>query len=98
MSRFYGPGKSGSKPQKPEGPPNVKVGLNFLGGEKSPQTCMVIRFVLKSGAALELKEDTIEEVVGGWADRMCSSIAGYKVDGTKVLIPIASVDYAESEQ
>lgn len=66
--------------------------------ESGSPACTVIRFVLKSGAALELKEDTIHEVIGGWADRVCNSLAGCKVDGTRCLIPVGEISYMEEAQ
>lgn len=110
MSRFYGPGQpkinagyqpretvrkdQKAAPKKPVGPPNVKVGLNLLGQEMAASQTL-IRFVLKSGSALELTEDSIDEVIGTWADRMCKTICGCKPDGTKVIIPVESVEYME---
>lgn len=90
MSRFYGPGKSGQPKlgTTPKPPPIAPSAAPLL----------VLRFVLKSGAALELKEDSIDEVVGGWADKMCHAVVGIKVDGTKVLVPVASIDYMEEAQ
>ena len=65
------------------------------GPSSVPEDCLMVRFVLKSGAALELTEDSIDEVIGTWADRACKAICGCKQDGTKVVIPLDSVDYME---
>ena len=97
MSRFYGGGAL-KKPQKPEGPPNAKVGLNFLGGEMSPRgepSDSVIRFVMKSGASIELRKDSVEEVVGTIADKYCKAICGLKGDGAKVFFENDRVDWIE---
>lgn len=95
MSRFYGPGKSkvnaGYQPRESKitkRPDTVLV-------PSSPEACTFIRFVLKSGAALELSEKSLDEVVGTWADRMCKTVCGCKPDGTKCVIPVDSIDYME---
>lgn len=54
-----------------------------------------IRFVLKSGAALELGADSVEEVTGTWADKSCHAVTGIKEDGTKAAIPVENIDYME---
>lgn len=65
------------------------------GPSSTPQPGLIIRFVLKTGAALELTEETIDDVVGTWADRICKCICGCKTDGVKAVIPVDSIDYME---
>ena len=57
--------------------------------------CEVVRFVLISGAALELTADSIEEVVETWADKCCKAVTGCKVDGTQVAFLMDRIDYME---
>lgn len=89
MSKFYG---AGYQPPKRKVQPAV---TNVPPKAPSAAPKLVLRFVLKSGAALELIEDSVEEVVGGWADQMCRAIAGVRPDGSKVLIPVSGIDYVE---
>lgn len=56
-------------------------------------TCDVVEFVLKSGAALELKVETIFEVVEPVADRLCRSVCGCLRDGRRTSIPVENIDY-----
>lgn len=94
MTRFYGPGKKpGYQPKR--------GGLAQVAPEakaKSGPSNRVVHFVLKSGAALELKESTIDDMRGVWADRLCNGIVGEKEDGTKAFVPAANVDYMEEVQ
>jgi hypothetical protein len=102
MSRFYGPGapkinagyqpREGSATKRPVKRPDSVLIV------PSPTPDIFIRFVLKSGAALELKESSLDEVVGTWADRICKTVCGIKADGTKTVIPVDSVDYMEAVQ
>ena len=54
-----------------------------------------VRFVLKTGAALEFKQNSVEEVTGTWADSLCRAVCGTKEDGVKVAIPVDNIDYME---
>lgn len=92
MTRFYGPGKQkpGYQPRKGgvvNAPPEVKP--------QSGPSSRVVRFVLKSGAALELIEDSIDDIRGVWADRLCNGFCGEKEDGSKAFVPAGNVDYME---
>lgn len=60
-----------------------------------PGECEFIRFILKSGAALELRSDTIEEVVETWADKACKAVCGCKVNGKRAAVPVDNIDYME---
>lgn len=60
-----------------------------------PRNCELVRFVLISGAALELKTESIEEVVETWADKCCKAVVGCKRDGTLVAIGVDRIDYME---
>jgi hypothetical protein len=57
--------------------------------------CELVRFVLRSGAALELETASIEEVVETWADKCCKAVTGRKRDGTMVAFEVDRIDYME---
>lgn len=54
-----------------------------------------VRFVLNSGAAIELSQETLEEVAGSWADRCSNAVCGQKADTARVAIPVANIAYVE---
>lgn len=95
MSRFYGPGK---QPIKPGYQPREGSAQRMVKPPPATPAIIFIRFVLKSGAMVELNESTLDEVVDSWADRMFKAICGTKADGTKALVPVDSVDYMEEVQ
>lgn len=61
------------------------------------QVCAVVQFVMKSGAALELDSDTVDEVVDVVAGRVHRAIYGVTVDGRRVAFDYDNVDYMIAE-
>lgn len=97
--RFYAP-----KPNKAKGfkaapiYTTAKCAASTSSPPLTPSACELvryIRFVLISGAALELDASTLEEVTETWADKCCKAVCGLKADGVKVAIPVERVDYLE---
>lgn len=58
-----------------------------------PSACDVVRFVLKSGAALDLTTESIDEVTESIAGKHCHAVCGCTVDGKKAAIEWNNVDY-----
>ena len=54
-----------------------------------------VRFVLHSGHALELREDSIEEISEAWANKPCHAVAGCQTSGVRAVIPVENVAYLE---
>lgn len=96
--QFYAPKRHKEKGSSPAPTTTGKCAASTSEHPSTPSECDLgryIRFVLISGAALELDMDTIEEVTETWADKCCKAVCGMKADGVRVAIPVERVDYME---
>ena len=57
------------------------------------QSCDLVRFVLRSGASLELTSSSIEEVVESVAGRVCHAVCGCNLEGKRISFDWQNIDY-----
>jgi hypothetical protein len=55
----------------------------------------LVRFVLKSGVALEMQASSLSEIEDVWAGMMIRAVCGKKADNTRVAFPMDNLDYME---
>jgi hypothetical protein len=99
MSKYFAPRSSKAKSSDRSSQKVTASPATMPTPPTAPPKCAAgnyIRFVLVSGHALELDEQSLSEVVGTWADKCCRAICGSKFDTTRVAIPVENILYMET--
>ncbi len=95
MSKYYPPAHKAKTVS--ESPPSMSSkeasSVPTSHVQEKFQSCDLVRFVLRSGASLELTYESIEDVVESVAGRVCNAVCGCTVEGKHVSVEWDRVDY-----
>lgn len=89
------PKANGSLPLQYGTAPSSASTLRLPSQPSASDLVRYVRFVLHSGHALELREDSLEEISEAWANKPCHAVAGCQINGTRTAIPVDNVAYIE---